>query len=756
MSRERLSIIDSGDSAAILIFENGGIHDLTGVSDAFEKEGEAAIRDALSTRLQDAAESEFRRLQRAGAGLKQISIIGDESFHRYPWEALCRSQSGPFQDAAIVRRIKGNQEYAPAPSSEDVLRMLFVTARPTLHDVPPRAVLGPVLRATEQGEYSQPKITVLRSGTFEAMATRLQRQFTIGEPVQILHLDMHGLLDTVQVDGEEREQALLLFERPPDILRGGSWLGPNPVPAKRLAEVVVASGVQVIVLNACNSAVGDRGANLAYHVASHGVPAVLGMRKPITVAAAAEFCASFYQNLCGARMRDQPVTESVRQARRALRHLPEQYADELTTPTLFMTKTPHLSLNPAPDHVYEHRQRRIEQAERRRPREALFGRSSDEHLIRAHLFGSRSEGVVRRDAREQPLQIVGWTGVGKTALMKHLAAHWIDTDLIDHCHWLDIADHRPSGGSPLDALDALDNMTASSDFVYSDVNLVVVDNADCINPEQGQRFWEKLVALHSQNNYVVAIGRHFRWVDGPSTSDRVPGHASGFVPQSTRRFTMFGLDFASALRVLARVSNTTAKETRSEDAQEVAFGHGAVPQVLEVLARLSSTHGWTDLLGALELSPHEDRPADTWTLIEELADLFTPPALLDPTSNRPIRELSGFGRTDRGGWLTRDELIDCCGDAASTVEDEGLVVEVPLEAGAAGGPPSPLYVMHPQLRLIGQAAMTQGERDALSGEWDLWPPGDIEPNVVFEEATERITTYWGGDFYKPSVSVEPR
>ena len=394
---ERLSIVGVGDDYAILTFERGGTHDLDGLqnqmrtllalesrmvatSDRAERACvETGIRETVAdvqSMIERCGRSDFDRLKNSATRISQLSIIGDDQYHQLPWELLCQYGDVQFANVPLVRRLKGAHEFSPSESIEDELRILFVTARANEDDVPPRAVIDPLLCNIDVCARVQPRVTVLRSGDFDDMADRLFDQQRDGKPAQILHLDLHGHVR----EGAKENVAELVFETPPDLSRGGQWIGGRSVSAKELTDVIKSAGVQVLVLNACHSASNQAGANFAYQVAELGVPAVIGIRRGISVPGAATFVSQFYKFLCSSSESPQPVIDSVALARRQMMR---SDPTEASYPSVFITKTPPLRLKAANDGAHIDKVHRTAQAVFDLPRPRPVGRALDERMVRA-------------------------------------------------------------------------------------------------------------------------------------------------------------------------------------------------------------------------------------------------------------------------------------------------------------------------------------------------------------------------------------
>ena len=96
-------------------------------------------------------------------------------------------------------------------------------------------------------------LVVLRPPTLDALAAALAEAQAAGEPFQIVHFDGHGVLAGRRLSGvgaagmfqDAAPEGVLVFQS----AEGGA----DRVPASRVAQVLAAARVPVMVLNACQS-----------------------------------------------------------------------------------------------------------------------------------------------------------------------------------------------------------------------------------------------------------------------------------------------------------------------------------------------------------------------------------------------------------------------------------------------------------------------------------------------------------------------
>ena len=762
---EKVEIVGVGNDA-ILQFANGATHILTGLQDKMRKlrdveleitqaTGERSIPPELAAKIDDVAnlitsagEKDFGRLRDQAIQISQWSLVGDEDFHALPWELLCAAENRWLYNAPMVRRRFGIREVTPRVSNDDELRILFVTARPSVVDVPPRAVIEPLLRQMEDSATSHPRLTVLRTGTFADMEERLQQQLAAGTPVHIVHLDLHGTIvhepdsgstaddeetgaqptrsternGSCAESGDEKEKIgdtpVLIFEREPDLEKGDKWIGGEGIKPMQLAGVLRRAGVQVLVLNACRSASGDGGANFAFHVAKCDIPAVIGIRRRITVDAASDFVAQFYKKLCGTPTASMPVTSAMRQARNITSRSHEL---EATFPSLFITKSPALPLRPSSSERFDQKLQQIAVAEAHRPKPPPVGRALDERVVRAQVF-RRPLGSSAGNAgvgRLGPLQLFGWRGVGKTTFVKSLAAHWVEADLADQIVWRDLA-----GEPAQNILDRVNNgedpLPLVGEFLHGDrpfnpqaSNVVVVDQAELLpQGEFGTELWQRLTALGSLDNRVIVIGRHQPW-------------AAPFTRGETRRFTMGALDDLSASSML-RIAPLADYRT------EILELSGRVPDVLRwFIGKGRRNNEISDLVGALDFT-HPGLGQEAFDVATELFSLTSHANNGSDTQyflgSINVAELAPFGWLADAAWLEASDLDRMAPNVWPTLLGEGLLTEIPLQ----DDPSENIYWPHPLLPWLGRIGGLH-----LGGEFGESPSrGD-------ESQPKRRRTYWG-------------
>ena len=185
-----------------------------------------------------------------------------------PWELM----RDPQTDSPISLRVKSFVRVQSNPNISFVgvtppddgrVRLLYVACRPNgANDVELRAVANRLLQdlGEDRARFS---IKALRPPTFEQLQKELTDAKEAGRPYHIVHFDGHGIyadltktkldswvssLSSVTLGGPKRgKHGYLLFEHP-----GENKM--RPVDGQALGQLLHDSGVPVLVLNACQSA----------------------------------------------------------------------------------------------------------------------------------------------------------------------------------------------------------------------------------------------------------------------------------------------------------------------------------------------------------------------------------------------------------------------------------------------------------------------------------------------------------------------
>ncbi|HEY2290579.1 MAG TPA: CHAT domain-containing protein [Thermoanaerobaculia bacterium] len=192
--------------------------------------------------------------------------------------------------------------------------------------MPFRSVAGQLIRGLSQANREAYDLDVLRPPTFEQLGKVLRQSHREGQPYHVVHFDGHGTYMEIKKPGSlgAGKRGYLWFENP--ALHGNG----ERVDGTSLGQLLSATGVPVLVLNACRSAhtepAAEPGAadgshsqiqafgSLAQEVMDAGVAGVVAMRYNVYVVTAAQLMAELYASL----VRGTKLGEAVTLARKNL------------------------------------------------------------------------------------------------------------------------------------------------------------------------------------------------------------------------------------------------------------------------------------------------------------------------------------------------------------------------------------------------------------------------------------------------------
>ena len=251
------------------------------------------------------ARDAYQRMRARPAGVQVVFRSGSAPLLGLPWELM----RDPARGACRWRWMRGwpgsTGACRPAElgASFEVaggrLRVLMVISRPAgAADVGFRMIARPLLERLDAVR-GRVDLVVLRPPTLDALAETLAEAAAAGEPFQVVHFDGHGVLAGRRAAGagapgmyqDPAPEGVLVFQAADG--------GRDPVPASRVAQVLAAARVPVVVLNACQSgAVGKQlEAAVATRLLQGGAASVVAMAYSVYAVAAAEFMAAFYERL---------------------------------------------------------------------------------------------------------------------------------------------------------------------------------------------------------------------------------------------------------------------------------------------------------------------------------------------------------------------------------------------------------------------------------------------------------------------------
>jgi tetratricopeptide (TPR) repeat protein len=419
------------------------------VAEALAGWGEAIFNAVFGTG--PARDVYVRVRARIGAATELIFRSSSPAFLALPWELL-RDPSRPTPVAldliGVTRSIPASELREPFAARGERLRVLMVISRPAGGaDVGYRMIARPLLGRLNAVR-GRVDLTVLRPPTIEALEHVLAGALAEGDPFQIVHFDGHGVLtgrsgtegSPLTLHGSSGE-GLLVFEDPAG--------GPAHVSADKVAQVLAAARVPLVVLNACQSgAVGkELEAAVATRLLQEGAASVVAMAYSVYAVAAAEFTTAFYEALFAGER----VTEAVTAGRRRLYQHNRRPSPKGRMPLADWIVPVH----------YLRRDVRFPYLRSRPP-----GRvpSLKEVLDRMHERTGEEHGeldpvgsFVGRDALFYDLEVAarlqrvvllqGLGGTGKTELAKAFGRWWRDTAGVDRPDWVIFHSFEPGVAS---------------------------------------------------------------------------------------------------------------------------------------------------------------------------------------------------------------------------------------------------------------------------------------------------------------------
>jgi tetratricopeptide (TPR) repeat protein len=359
-----------------------------------------------------------------------------------PWELMADpGNPAPLALDGVSRSLPVAESAQTIPVPGGRLRVLMVISRPAgAGDVGYRMIARPLLERLEAVR-GQVDLVVLRPPTLDALQETLAAAAQAGEPFQVVHFDGHGVLAGPRAAGAGAPltfagpgpEGVLAFERP-----GG---GPEQVSSSRVAQVLAAAHVPVVVLNACQSgAVGkDLEAAVATRLLRAGIASVVAMAYTVYAVAAAEFMAAFYERLFAG----DTVTAAVTAGRRRLYQRSKRPSPKGELPLADWLVPVH----------YLRRDVSFPQARTERPHDL----PSLQQLLDAKRAAASAQSAsagdldavgsfVGRDglffelevaARLQKVVVLhGPGGTGKTELAKAFGRWWRDTGGVDRDDWV--------------------------------------------------------------------------------------------------------------------------------------------------------------------------------------------------------------------------------------------------------------------------------------------------------------------------------
>jgi tetratricopeptide (TPR) repeat protein len=258
-----------------------------------------------------------------------------------PWELLRDPKTGSHLALTAHSFVRAHPNPALAPSlparKKGKIRILLVLCRPRgEEDVPFRSVASQLLRGLSEANREAYDLDLLRPPTFEQLGKVLREAHRRGEPYHVVHFDGHGTYREVAEPGgvaallrglsavvlagaREGKHGYLFFENPELDANG------ELIDGTSLGKLLAATGVSILVLNACRSAHTEPAptpetvpadphskvrafGSFAQEVMDAGVAGVVAMRYNVYVVTAARFAAELYASLARGAVLGEAVT----------------------------------------------------------------------------------------------------------------------------------------------------------------------------------------------------------------------------------------------------------------------------------------------------------------------------------------------------------------------------------------------------------------------------------------------------------------
>ncbi|MCB0532001.1 MAG: CHAT domain-containing protein [Saprospiraceae bacterium] len=354
----------------------------------------------------------------------------------------------------IVRRSEKQAPLRARVGNHPALNLLIVTARPSEeNDVNYRTIQRPLIELLSRTEGISVNSVILRPGTYEALKNHLDEKGA--GFYHIIHFDLHGevlefsALKTKKRKGETTFAAAHSFGNTPlsfQVRWGRYELEPfegkkaflffesekkgisEPATAEEIADLLREKQIPVCLLNACQSAKqeGDTSeTSLGKYLHENGVAVVLAMRYSVSVSAASLLMERLYQQI----FENTSLDTAVNLARVRLFDQKERDAslgykidlEDWVLPIIFQNQAVQFQFREfeaAEKKVLLTRQRRAEPFPKLKY--SFKGRDLDILKIEKRLLPPQNHLLLR-----------GMIGVGKSTLLRYLAAWWTVTNFRD-------------------------------------------------------------------------------------------------------------------------------------------------------------------------------------------------------------------------------------------------------------------------------------------------------------------------------------
>ncbi|KAL8787688.1 MAG: hypothetical protein Q9195_007644 [Heterodermia aff. obscurata] len=378
--------------------------------------------------------------------------------------------------------------------------ILAVSARSNQKDdIPHRLITRPILNVVREEEVrtlTPPTLQIVRPGSFAALVAALETH-PIGY-FDVVHFDLHGFISEGSPNPASAFLKFLTSDEDMD--------GVDEIPLSEVAGLLGRKGVDLVVLNACQSA-SEHGplANIAKSIVQNGVQVAVGMRYDVLDTAAEIFTTTFYRQLVRHKAR---WWDAVRTARLAMRLDQRRYTEfdtpveiqDYITPVVFSGGQLNFDDSSTLDAV-ESPNDVIQEAT-----PEIYGREADILFIETQL------------AKSNVLLVQGSAGSGKTHLSLHLASWWKATGFVEDFGIIDCAKMSNFDAINLQACigSALKLPSNATADVMAHLNrhrcLVFIDSLDAYRSQDEteahtrlelRRFLRKI-----KKSFVILLSRH--------------------------------------------------------------------------------------------------------------------------------------------------------------------------------------------------------------------------------------------------------
>ncbi len=418
-----------------------------------------------------AALAAYQNAKKNGLDTLAFEIIGSPEFHTLHWEALRDPQNDqPLSiHAPFVRRSLQAAEETMTLKESPTINILLISARPNgASDIDYHVVSRLLARSLRQSGL-RIHLDMVYPGTYEGLVKHLERKTAQHGPgyYHILHIDAHGSLLThdemiqmaeqssvmlsarygrAKLETYENLKAYIFFETP----QVGTA---DPVEASELAQLLQLHQIPIVLLDSCESGrqIGANNTSLGSHLMEAGVKLALGMSYTVSVQAAAILTGTLYRELFSGSDPHIALTK----ARREIHHNKLRFnstseqieMEDWILPVLYQHQPIRLQTREfTPEELAAYYTAQAEQFAFPEPAYSFYGRDDEMWEIEKLMLDSKGQ------PQGKPLLISGPLGAGKTTLIKHLAAWWHSTGLIEKVWYFNFGEQEWTRAMLMEAL----------------------------------------------------------------------------------------------------------------------------------------------------------------------------------------------------------------------------------------------------------------------------------------------------------------